>query len=476
MDANSFYSEMEIKERYLVFIAIGYFCLATFEQMWAVDTLSADESQIYLWGRSLAWGYGPQPPLYSWLQWLVFQMTGETQFGVVVLRKFLTTILFVNCYFLVRRFKDVETSAASVLGLFLVYEISWLFLQDRTHNILVTALAPLVCIAFLNVIGKRSPTAYAWFGTVTGLSVLAKLSGIFLPVGLCLAALVSPKFRASILSRGFLISFVFLLLVLWGPVVWLFSNQDVAFSSSAKFSGKGWAHGLVDYGIGMAELFALPAFLVIISAFSTQRVLSVLPEERVLFFAFCIVALAIVPLVVVGDIGNINGRWLLPAFVSGVPLSVAWVLSRRGGLRWLPTVFGTLMALSSLLLFPSHIQTLQHRTKDTYRDYENVLKTYPDRPIFGPHKILGNVALLAPQLPIHDGGNPQLRDCDQDILLLGQRGPRTDVNRFKRLLKFCDILEKSADPYVIGGNTIWINQIALAPRFGGAGQNSIRQK
>jgi hypothetical protein len=40
--------------------------------------ISWDHSEQLVWSQQLAWGYGPQPPLYTWLQWAVGQVLGPT--------------------------------------------------------------------------------------------------------------------------------------------------------------------------------------------------------------------------------------------------------------------------------------------------------------------------------------------------------------------------------------------------------------
>jgi len=42
----------------------------------ASPALKWDEAEQILWTQELALGYGPQPPLYTWLQWAMNQVFG----------------------------------------------------------------------------------------------------------------------------------------------------------------------------------------------------------------------------------------------------------------------------------------------------------------------------------------------------------------------------------------------------------------
>jgi len=53
-----------------------YFLLQLLVRVTVAGGVEKDEAEQLLWTQTLAWGYGPQPPLYSWLQWAVFRLTG----------------------------------------------------------------------------------------------------------------------------------------------------------------------------------------------------------------------------------------------------------------------------------------------------------------------------------------------------------------------------------------------------------------
>ncbi|HVG49422.1 MAG TPA: hypothetical protein VM899_14965, partial [Rubellimicrobium sp.] len=49
-------------------------------------SLELDEAEAFYQSRHLAWGYGPQPPLYFWLQWALFQVFGPGLLALALLK------------------------------------------------------------------------------------------------------------------------------------------------------------------------------------------------------------------------------------------------------------------------------------------------------------------------------------------------------------------------------------------------------
>ena len=102
-----------------------------------------DDSELFLWARHLAWGYGVQPPLYAWLQWGVNQIFGDGQVAMAAMRALCLFGIYSAAFLLARRFAPVGLAGLAALGVFLIPEISQTVLRTRTHNLLVTALVPL---------------------------------------------------------------------------------------------------------------------------------------------------------------------------------------------------------------------------------------------------------------------------------------------------------------------------------------------
>ncbi len=128
-----------------------------------------DDSELFLWARELAWGYGVQPPLYAWIQWGLNQIFGDGHLSMAAMRALCLWGIYSAAFLLARRFAPVGLAGLAALGVFLVPEISQTFLRTRTHNLLVTALVPLACIAFIDLLQRRRLWDYALYGLLGGL-------------------------------------------------------------------------------------------------------------------------------------------------------------------------------------------------------------------------------------------------------------------------------------------------------------------
>ena len=68
------------------------------------DALELDEAEQALWTQQLAAGYGTQPPLYTWLQWAVFQVAGVSVLSLSLLKNTLLASTYAFVWLTARRF------------------------------------------------------------------------------------------------------------------------------------------------------------------------------------------------------------------------------------------------------------------------------------------------------------------------------------------------------------------------------------
>ena len=67
---------------WLAFFALAHIVV----RVAASPALKWDEAEQMLWTQQLSMGYGSQPPLYTWLQWLVNQVVGPSVLSLSVLK------------------------------------------------------------------------------------------------------------------------------------------------------------------------------------------------------------------------------------------------------------------------------------------------------------------------------------------------------------------------------------------------------
>jgi 4-amino-4-deoxy-L-arabinose transferase-like glycosyltransferase len=213
----------------------GYAVLAALLRLTYRDSVIADDAESFLWARSLAWGYGPQPPLYAWLHWAVFQVLGETALASAVTHAIAQFTVPVGAFLLARRFAPVALAGAATLAIFIVPEVGRAFPVTRTHNILATALTPLVVLTFLIWLERQGRGRALLFGAVAALAILAKATATLVFASLLIAAVLSLETRVRIRPAQLALAIGAMVTILFLPGLWLWQNADVGTASLVKF-------------------------------------------------------------------------------------------------------------------------------------------------------------------------------------------------------------------------------------------------
>ena len=169
----------------------------------AVDgTLERDEAEIVYLVQELHPGYGPQPPLYAWLQWLAFETFGLNWFGLLILKD----VLLMGSYFCMARaahpLVGPQAALAAAAALALSPQIGWEGPRIQTHSVLVVTLSCATLWCYVALLGKASLPRYAMLGLLCGLGLQAKYNYGFLLAGLVVASLLVPEHRRALWTRG----------------------------------------------------------------------------------------------------------------------------------------------------------------------------------------------------------------------------------------------------------------------------------
>jgi len=170
--------------------------------------LFVDETQYWLWGQNLDFGYYSKPPLIAWLIRAVTELAGsDAAFWIrapgSVLHGATALILAAVAARLAGARVAVWVAAAYVTAPFVAVGS----LLMSTDTVMAPFYAAAVLLA-LRTSASRAPGDALAAGLCGGLAFLAKYVGVFLVPGLVLAALVSPLFRpgwrcALLMAAGF---------------------------------------------------------------------------------------------------------------------------------------------------------------------------------------------------------------------------------------------------------------------------------
>lgn len=345
-----------------------YFALHIAARVLTAEGVELDEAEQLLWTQDLRWGYGPQPPLYTWLQWGYFQVFGASIFALALMKNLLLLGTYGCTWLAARRLLEPRLAALSAASLLLLMQIVWESQRDLTHSVLVTTSAA-ATLALLVELWRRPRTAlYLLLGVAVACGLLAKYSFALFIVAFGGALLWTPGTRRVLLDRRLLLSVAVVVVLVAPHALWVADHLGEAVNSTAgKLSGD-HARGAGQIARGLLSLAGLwPSFLAplwVVLALLFGRGLSAHRDGRdpvvhSLFTRYLTLLLALLAAtVVIGGASHFNDRWLQPLlFFAPLMFFVGWPgLQRHPRLHWLggAAVAMALLSLTLLSLRPGY--------------------------------------------------------------------------------------------------------------------------
>ena len=290
--------------------------------------LKWDEAEQILWSQQLAWGYGAQPPLYTWLQWGMNQVFGPSVLSLSLLKHGLLTLTYVLMYLAGRELLGPRGAWWASASMLLLPPLGWYSVRDQTHTILVTAMTCGAWWLLFRIVKRPRPQDFAWLGLVCAVGVLAKYSFVLVIGVMLLAALSVPESRRALLSRGWWLAPLVGVLVVAPHAVWLLSHlQEATAGTLNKMQiqpERGLLKGvlsLLDGVAGLLALFALLALWAFRGAWWQKPVTPAVPwAQRILWRYLALMLLALLGMVLLAGVSNFKGRWVLP-LLCAAPLA-----------------------------------------------------------------------------------------------------------------------------------------------------------
>lgn len=315
----------------IIVAATLYFFLNALTQGLVSPTADLDQAQQLLLSQDRAWGYGAQPPLYTWIVHTLFSLTGPSQAVLLGLKALLLGAMMLGA-FLVARQLGLEGSRqqAALIGFAFIPQIVWEAQRDLTHSVLATVLGMWTLWAFLALRRVPQIRGYLMLGVLMALGVMSKYNYLIFMVALLLAGLATPSYRPRVWNPRMSLSLLVAVCILLPHLVWIVSHQDVATASAHKFKMDGGftLQGLGSLGMAMLA-FSAPLLLAAGLSRRKQNDQSGPTEERRILGRLLGVVLLLLALsVLVSGATNVKDRWLQPLLFF-LPLFVASVVAIR---------------------------------------------------------------------------------------------------------------------------------------------------
>lgn len=290
-----------------------------------------DQAEQLIWTQDLAWGYGPQPPLYTWLQWGVNQWLGPTALSLALVKFSLMLLTFGFMALAARQLMPAPTAWLAALGLWWLPGFEWQVLRDLTHTVLLTCLVTASWWLLLRQVRRPTPGGFALLGLAMGLGMLSKYSYLLVACAMLGAALSLPVPRRALLSGGWWLAPLIGLLVVAPHGLWVLTHwQEASTATLHKMHDGDPAVGLPRIWLGLWDMLrfsllaVLPWALMSVWAFGWRAWRSASPPPAAADVAapdwaaplwrryFALLFAALTAMVLLARVVNFEGRWLHP--------------------------------------------------------------------------------------------------------------------------------------------------------------------
>ncbi|MGJ8584853.1 MAG: glycosyltransferase family 39 protein [Marinosulfonomonas sp.] len=376
--------------------------------------LGLDESQTILDAQHFAWGYGPQPPLYAWLQRIVFLMFGDTLFSMTLFKNTLLFGTVSGVFLVIRQFANARVAGISAAGLMLLQQISWESQRDLSHSVITAFFAVWTVVVLARLLRKPDWLSFALFGAVMGFGCLSKYNYMVFAAALILAMVSLPEARKLVFQKKLLLSLLLVGVIVSPHLYWVSEHVSFALSSSGKFQiakQNGAVTALLGIGSELVAVANFSALLILVVGLIYWRYRTSpkpeLPEMPLLLrvvWRAMVIGLALIAIgVFASGATNVKDRWLIPNLIWIAPLTVFWVSQRISniGTRRLLQTYGVLAVLVIIGL-PIHIYGHGSRRAAPFADMAQIFnaQTVATDPVIAPNWTAGNLFWSA-QRPVY---------------------------------------------------------------------------
>ncbi len=219
--------------KYLTISIALYISIHFIIRLFFSGTFQVDDAEQIRLSQELLLGYPiPQPPMYSWLSWGMFQIFGTGLLALTLLKYVLIVITFWLTWLVSGQlFQHLQTRYIATFSYLLMPSFAWHMHQGFTHTILLGFGIILSLHALLNL--KNNPVVknYLYFGFTLGVGLMSKYSFLLFMVPLLISAISIKSFRTTLFDQKILLTIGVFLLIIGPHTYWLTQHYQEIFLS-----------------------------------------------------------------------------------------------------------------------------------------------------------------------------------------------------------------------------------------------------
>ncbi len=423
-------------DKFWIGLFVGYYLLHVVLRVATGGSLGLDEAEIFLDARHLEWGYGPQLPLYAWLQWGIFQITGLSILGLSLLKNAMLLATVVTLYMIIRSRQSQLMAGLSVLSLLMLYQFSWEAQRALTHSVLANLCSVLTFAVMWHVIQRPTTRGFVVLGVVVAMGCLSKYNYAIALLAMFLAAVSAPETRKPLWSPRLLISVGITAILVAPPMLWVLNNSQQALASARKLdmssegpTGLVAVQGLTELALASAGFVSL-LLLVLGVLWVVYRKQGAATAQDDLFrlmtrtVVWSLVLMVVV--VILSGSTNVKDRWLQPLLIYAGPILVLWILPRTGeiGARRFAQIGAVLAGFVGIAMLHHNLAGDAKRAAPFAELTSQMLaEVEPGSAIVADNWIAGNMAYFAPEHPIYSDRDPRKPNAELRVWEDGERAP-----------------------------------------------------
>jgi 4-amino-4-deoxy-L-arabinose transferase-like glycosyltransferase len=328
--------------QFLVLLFV-YFALHTILRGYVTETAGIDDCDQIIRTQIWSWGYGPQPPLYTWTLKAFLSVFGFNIYTVTALKELALFGIYLLVYFNARLLTGSPFCAiAAAMAVQFNPSISWESHRELTHSVFTSffILATIYCYL------RTATGSWKWFlllGLCVAGGTLSKYNYLIFFAALLGAGLTLKEWRSRVLSRGMLLALIVAALLCLPHVWWVWEHRELAFSSMHKFKmgeTPSWfaamAKALPKWGTDLvAHVAPMVCIIGLIFATDWKKARCGTAGDQLLWRMLLWILGIVTAAILLFRVTGFRDRWLQPLFV------------------WLPVLF--------LALYRQHLTTRRYR-------------------------------------------------------------------------------------------------------------------
>lgn len=401
-----------------VALLLIYFGLHAVLRSLVSEVAGIDDVDQILRAQLWSWGYGPQPPLYTWLVRIFLGVFGYHIFSMMLLKESIMFAIYLLSYATARRLTGKHVcGVVAAAALQFDGSISWESHRELTHTVLASAMVLAFIYLFLRLDRQRL-SSYIVFGIGAGLGVLSKYNILFVYVAVLLAALSINTYRPIVLNWKTAVAVLICLGICIPNLWWMFHHRELALQSVFKLKiQQSWAQAvslgiktwIIVLFVHLAPMFGLFA---LVFWRSLRQVLIQLPEAKLLTRSLWWILGLGTASIFLFKVTGFRARYVQPVFVW-LPVWFALLLRNQLTPARLKVLLGlsAVISLGTLVVAPGRVLFAEELHKDhevlasPYRQIARDLAPnvrHADCIIGRDHGIAGNLRLWFPEKLVID--------------------------------------------------------------------------